>query len=137
MSGLRIAAVLVFSALSLNACMKNPTFAFYNGTTDELTVRTSVDSWFKVNNCSTGDTISAMNQQGSFTVPAGEFVCMTAKSRKDNLPAAELVSRVIVLRRGERCYTASRDELRDALQRTGGFNALALTETTCPAPAAP
>lgn len=142
MSGLRSFVILAIFACALSACVKNPTLAFYNGTADELTVRAVVDTWFKVTNCSTGDSMSSMNQQGSFTVPAGQFVCMTAKSRKDKLPAAELVSRVVVIRQGERCFTASRDELRDSLTRAGGFSAVQLTDTRCPAagsapPAAP
>lgn len=133
MTGLRKLLLLGFCAVGMSACAKAPSFSVYNATSDELLVRASVDSWFAVSNCTTGDTMGSMNQQDAFDVPVGQHVCLKAKPRKDDLPAAELVSRLIVIRDGNRCMTLTRDQLRDSLQRTSGILSLRVTETNCPA----
>ena len=132
MTALRVSLISLFCAVSMSACMKSPTLAFYNGTSDDLQVRVEVDSWFSVRNCNSGQTLTSMNQQGGFALPAGQFVCMSAKARKDELPAAELISRVAVVRDGQRCLTANRDQLRDATERAGGYQALRITDDVCP-----
>lgn len=128
-----VLAVLVLCTASLNACMKSPVIGFENATEDSILLRTSVDSWFHVEDCDTGSAKGAINRQGSYTLEKGEKLCMKAKPRKDDLPAGELVSEASVIRDARRCLTLHRDDILDAVERSGGFNVVRITEELCPA----
>lgn len=130
---------LVFALLcgtAFAACMKAPTVAFENATASPLTLRASVDSWFSISECNSGNVKGAMNLQGTYEIQSGQRLCMQAKGRKDSVPAAELISRMVVLRDAQRCLTLSRDEILNHIERSGGFNAYKITEERCPAVAA-
>lgn len=136
MFGLRLLLVATLCAVSLSACMKSPTIAFENATGSELILRTSVDSWFHASECNAGKSLGAINRQGNFTLEPGQRLCLKAKARKDKAPAGELVSKLVVMRDGQRCYTANRDDILAQVTRSGGFSAVILTDVVCP-PVAP
>lgn len=126
-------AALVLCLASLNACMKSPSLGFENATGDEIILRASVDSWFRVADCDSEKPKGAINRQGTYTLKKGERLCMTAKARKDKLPAGELISEATVIRDARRCVTLHRDEILDAVQRSNGFNVVKITDELCPA----
>jgi len=132
MLALRSLVLALLCGIAFAACMKAPTVAFENATASQLTLRASVDSWFRVSECNTGDVKGAINLQGTYQVEPGERLCMQAKARKDNVPAAELISRMVVLRDAQRCLALSRDEILDRIERSGGFNAYKITDELCP-----
>lgn len=131
MLALRSLVLALLCGTSLVACVKAPTVAFENATASELTLRASVDSWFRVTECNSGDVKGAINLEGTFQVAPGQRLCMKAKARKDDVPAAELISRMVVLRDAQRCMALTRDEIRSGLKRSGGFNAFRITEELC------
>lgn len=137
MFGLRSILVATMCAASLSACMKSPTLAFENATGSELIFRASVDSWFNASECNSGKALGAINRQGNFTIQPGQRLCMKAKARKDGKPAGELISQIIVMRDGQRCFTANRDQILSSVTRSGGFSAVVMTEDVCPAVVAP
>lgn len=126
-------ALLALSLASLGACMKAPSVGFENVTGDSVILRTSVDSWFDVSDCDTGQTKGAINRQGSYTLEDGQRICLRAKPRKDNLPAGELISEMSVIRDARRCLTLRRDDILDAIERSNGFNVVKITSELCPA----
>lgn len=133
MFALRSLVLALFCASSFAACMKAPTVAFENATAGELVLRTSVDGWFQISECNSGDVQGAINLQGTFDLESGERLCMKAKPRKDSVPAAELVSRVVVLRDAQRCLSLDRDDIQSNLERSGGFLTYVITEQLCSA----
>lgn len=112
--------------------MKSPSLGFENATGDSIILRTSVDSWFHVTDCDSGKAKGAINRQGMYTLKDGEKICMTAKARKDKLPAGELISEASVVRDARRCLTLQRDDILDRLERSNGFNVVKITEELCP-----
>ena len=131
MLALRSLVLVLLRGSSLAACMKAPTVAFENATASELIVRTSVDTWFRVSECNSGDVKGSINLQGTFELEPGQRLCLKAKPRKDDVPAAELISRVVVLRDAQRCLALTRDDLQNNLTRAGGFNAYVISEDLC------
>lgn len=113
--------------------MKSPSVGFENVTGDSVIVRTSVDNWFDVSDCDTGQTKGAINRQGSYTLEDGQRICLRAKPRKDSLPAGELISEMTVIRDARRCLTLRRDDILDSIERSNGFNVVKITSELCPA----
>lgn len=124
-------AVLVLCLASMNACMKSPSIGFENATGDSIILRTSVDTWFRVSDCDSGKAKGAINRQGMYTLEDGDKLCMTAKPRKDKLPAGELISEASVVRDARRCLTLHRDDILDKIERSNGFNVVKITEELC------
>ena len=106
--------------------------AIDNQTADPLSVRVSVDRWFNAYECDTGDALGSLDRDATFTVEAGEMLCLRGEASREPYDAREHVRSLALVRQGQRCFYGTHEQLREAFGRkVRGFRVFEVNDEVC------